>query len=49
MEFVFLGVIIVYLVERTDLCKISKLVYCGKEIVTYCIAAYRDRDSLWRL
>jgi len=34
MEFVFLGVKIVYLVSRTDLCKISKLVYGDKEIVT---------------
>jgi len=30
----FLGVKIVYLVDRTDLCKISKLVYGDKEIVT---------------
>jgi len=29
----FLGVKIVYLVERTYLCKISKLVYGDKEIV----------------
>ena len=48
MEFVFfLGVKIVYLVDRTDLCKISKLVYGDKEIVTCRIASYRDRDSLW--
>jgi len=45
----FLGVIIVYLVDRTDLCKIIKLVYGGKEIVTCCIASYRDRNSLWQL
>jgi len=30
----FLGVKIVYLVDRADLCKISKLVYGDKEIAT---------------
>ena len=34
MEFFFLGVKTVYLVDRTDLCKISKLLYGDKEIVT---------------
>jgi len=37
------------LVDRTDLYKISKIVYGAKKIVTCCIAAYRDRDSLWQL
>jgi len=36
-------------VDRTDLCKISKLFYGDKEIVTCSIASYRDRDSLWQL
>ena len=49
MEFVFFGCQNVILVDKTDLCKISKLVYGDKEIVTCCIASYRDRDSLWRL
>jgi len=48
-KLLFLGVKIVYLVERTDLCKISKLVYGDKEIVTCSIASYRDRDSLCHL
>jgi hypothetical protein len=45
----FLGVKIVHLLDRTKLCKISNLDYGDNKIVTYCIAAYRERDSLLRL
>jgi hypothetical protein len=41
------GVKIVHLVDITDLFKISKLVYGGKEIVTSLENA--DRDSLWQV
>jgi len=43
-----LGVKIIHLLERTDLFKISNLVYGGSNIVTSLyIVVYMDRDSLW--
>ena len=47
-----LGVKILHLVDRTDLFKISNLVYSGREIVTSLYSSLqgqRQLEGLWRV